>query len=99
MVIYLTLKFASKSLGGLEIEFAAFIILDIILIGWFVDISLSSIEKKRLPIGGIDPHLHRFLDESATTELSWLVMKSMIEMIVYTSCLKDRYLHKSRDPY
>ena len=46
MVIYLTLIFAFGSLGGLEIEFAAFIILDIILIGWFVDISLSSIEKK-----------------------------------------------------
>ena len=60
MVIYLTLIFAFGSLGGLEIEFAAFIILDIILIGWFVDI--SSIEKKRFPIGGIDPHLHHFLD-------------------------------------
>ena len=46
MVIYLTLIFAFGSLGGLEIEFATFIILDIILIGWFVDISLSSIEKK-----------------------------------------------------
>ena len=41
MVIYLTLKFAFESLGGLEIEFAAFIILGFILIGWFVDISLS----------------------------------------------------------
>ena len=98
MVIYLTLKFAFGSLGGLEIEFATFIILDIILIGWFVDISLSSIEKK-IALPGIDPHLHRFLDESATNELSWLVMKSMIEMIVYILCLKDRYLHKSRDPY
>ena len=46
MVIYLTLKFSFGSLGGLEIEFAAFIILDVILIGWFVDISLSSVEKK-----------------------------------------------------
>ena len=55
MVIYLTLKFAFGSLGGLEIEFAAFIILDIILIGWFVDISLSSIEKKYCPSGGLIP--------------------------------------------
>ena len=69
MVIYLTLKFAFGSLGGLEIEFATFIILDVILIGWFVDISLSSIEKK-IALGGIDPHLHRFIDESATTKLS-----------------------------
>ena len=51
MAINLTLKFAFESLGGLEIEFAAFIILDIILIGWFVDISFSSIEKK-IALGG-----------------------------------------------
>ena len=76
MAIYLTLKFAFESLGGLEIEFAAFIILDFILIGWLVvDISLSSIEK-RSPIRGIDPQPLRLLDESATTELSQLVMKS-----------------------
>ena len=46
MAIYLTLKFAFESLGGLEIEFAAFIILDFILIGWLWTFSLSSIEKK-----------------------------------------------------
>ena len=56
MVIYLTLKFAFRSLGGLEIEFAAFIILEVILIGWFVDISLSSIEKRLVHWGVRTPH-------------------------------------------
>ena len=47
MAIYLTLKFAFESLGGLEIEFAAFFYRRCPLIGWFVaSISLSSIEKK-----------------------------------------------------
>ena len=75
MAIYLTLKFAFESLGGLEIEFAAFIILDFILIGWLWTFHCPQL-KKRMAIGGIKPHLFRFLDESATTELSQLVMKS-----------------------
>ena len=75
MAIYLTLKFAFESLGGLEIEFAAFIILDFILIGWLWTFHCPQL-KKRSPIGGFDPQSLRLLDESATTELSQLVMKS-----------------------
>ena len=81
MAIYLTLKFAFESLGGLEIEFAAFIILDFILIGWLWTFHCPQL-KKRSPIRGIDPQPLRLLDESATTELSQLVMKSWIEIIL-----------------
>ena len=78
MVIYLTLKFAFESLGGLEIEFAAFIILDFILIGWLWTFHCPQL-KKRSPIRGIDPQTFRLLDESSTSELLGLDVKSMIE--------------------
>ena len=85
MVIYLTLKFAFGSLGGFEIEFPAFIISICPLIGWFVasrrlHISLSSIEKKTVH-QGIDPQPLCLLDESATIELSELVIQFLIEIV------------------
>ena len=46
MAIYLTLKFTFESLGGLEIEFAAFIILDFILIGWLWTFHCPQLKKK-----------------------------------------------------
>ncbi len=75
MAIYLILKFAFESLGGLEFEFAAFIILDFILIGWLWTFHCPQL-KIGSPIGGFDPQPLPLLDESATTELSQLVMQS-----------------------
>ena len=83
MVIYLTLKFAFRSLGGLEIEFAAFFILDALWLVGLWPVFLYPQLKKRLAIRGIEPQAFHLLDESTTTELSGLVIKSMIEKAIY----------------